>query len=55
MTDSYSRFHSFHEVSVSKKIMGFLNLTRKKVFQMFTDILLVVMLETTETTGVKQD
>ena len=27
MTDSYSRFHSFHEVSVSKKIMGFLNLT----------------------------
>ena len=29
MTDSYSRFHSFHEVSVSKKIMGFLNLTPK--------------------------
>ena len=31
------------------------NLTRKKVFQMFTDIFLVVMLETAETTGVKQD
>lgn len=29
MTDSYSRFHSFHEISASKKIMGFLNLTPK--------------------------
>ena len=31
------------------------NLTRKKVFQMFTDIFLIVTLETAETTGVKQD
>ena len=38
-----------------KSKYGRRNLTRKKVFQMFTDILLVVMLETTETTGVKQD
>lgn len=29
MTDSYSRFHSFHEFSASRKIMGFLNLTPK--------------------------
>ena len=29
MTDSYSRFHSFHEISASQKIMGFLNLTPK--------------------------
>ena len=36
-----------------KTVIG--NLTRKKVFQMLTDIFLVVMLETTETTGVKQD
>lgn len=29
MTDGYSRFHSFHEISASRKIMGFLNLTPK--------------------------
>ena len=31
------------------------NLTRKKVFQMFIDIFLVVMFETTGTARVKQD
>ena len=36
-----------------KTVIG--NLTRKKVFQMFTDIFLVVMFETMETTGVKQN
>ena len=39
--------------SSTKRVIG--NLTRKKVFQMFTDIFLVVMFKTTETTGVKQD
>lgn len=34
---------------------GYKKPDEEKVFQMFTDILLVVMLETTETTGVKQD
>ena len=34
---------------------GYRKPDEEKVFQMFTDILLVVMLETTETTGVKQE
>lgn len=36
-----------------KTVIG--HLTRKKVFQMFADILLVIMLEAAKATGMKQD